>query len=94
MIRKVMRFLLLLQTSVFICLFPLVYPSQADQIKFKLGTLGPKGTSVTLAADLWIESYLDQLAKSLGHSLSFIGYYGGIMGDDPQMMQRILSMKK
>lgn len=88
MIRKVMRFFLLFQTSVFICLFPLVCPSQAVQIKFKLGTLGPKGTSVTSGVDILVESYLDRLAKSLGHSVSYIGYYGGVMGDDPQMMQK------
>lgn len=59
----------------------------ADEIRLKLGTLGPKGTNVTSALETILD-LLELVGRNFGHTIKIIPYLGGVMGDDPQMMQK------
>jgi TRAP-type C4-dicarboxylate transport system substrate-binding protein len=59
----------------------------ADEITLKLGSLGPAGTSATSIVDT-LKDYLKQLAEHTGHKAKLIPYYGGVMGDEPEMNQK------
>jgi len=81
------RILGLILVLVVLQISPLVSSAFSESLRLKFGTLGPKGTNVTTA----LESALDLLGmacKHLGHEIKVIPYYGGVMGDDPQMMQK------
>ncbi|MDY6935704.1 MAG: TRAP transporter substrate-binding protein DctP [Spirochaetota bacterium] len=60
----------------------------AEQIKLKLGTLGPKETIGGLILDDFFKPFYSEAAKNLGHTLKLLVYYGGVMGDDLQMLQK------
>lgn len=57
-------------------------------ITLKFGTLGPKDTNVTNAVESLINDYLDPAAGHFGYAVKLIPYYGGVMGDDNQMLQK------
>lgn len=59
----------------------------ADFITLKVGTIGPKQTGAGMALELFNTVGLT-LEKSLGTGIKTIGYFGGVMGDDLQMIQK------
>lgn len=58
------------------------------KVTIKMGTLGPKGTSVTNVLEALNKDLLQIMAKHLGSEFNLIPYYGGVMGDDNQMLQK------
>lgn len=56
----------------------------ADEFTLKLGSLGPAGTSATSIVGT-LQDYLKLLASHTGHKAKLIPYYGGVMGDEPDM---------
>jgi TRAP-type C4-dicarboxylate transport system substrate-binding protein len=58
------------------------------KVTIKMGTLGPKGTSVTNVLEALNKDLLQNIAKNLGSEFNLIPYYGGVMGDDSQMLQK------
>ena len=61
---------------------------ELPKFRLKFGTLGPKGTSVTNVLDSLDKDFLKPVGKSLGYDVGLIPYYGGVMGDDNQMLQK------
>lgn len=61
--------------------------SPAEEISIKFGTLGPKGTSVALAVETFLEA-ANNFGKNIGHDVKVLPYYGGVMGDEPEMEQK------
>jgi len=59
----------------------------ADEITIKFGTLGPKGTSVALAVEAFLDA-ANNFGKNIGHHVKVSSYYGGVMGDEPEMEQK------
>lgn len=62
-------------------------PVNIQVIKLKLGTMAPRGTTPTVAVDL-TDEFFDYLGGRIGTRIKIIGYYGSVMGDDPQMIQK------
>lgn len=75
----------LLSAFFFLLFLPLSVP--ADTINIKVGSLAPKGTSATICFDM-VDDIFRSLEKPFGTRLKIVGYYGGTMGDDPQMIQK------
>lgn len=61
---------------------------ELPKVRLKFGTLGPKGTNVTNALESIDKGLLRPLSKNLGYDFALIPYYGGVMGDDNQMLQK------
>jgi TRAP-type C4-dicarboxylate transport system substrate-binding protein len=58
-----------------------------EEISIKFGTLGPKGTSVALAVEAFLDA-ANNFGKNIGHTVKVSPYYGGVMGDEPEMEQK------
>jgi hypothetical protein len=71
----------------FLAMAGLVRHGYAKDIQIKLGTLGPAGTSVALAVEAFLDG-LKTLGSHIGHNVKVQGYYGGVMGDEPEMNQK------
>lgn len=71
----------------FFFLLCLTLSGSASTINIKVGSLAPKGTSATICFDMVDDIFLS-LEKPFGTRLKIVGYYGGTMGDDPQMIQK------
>lgn len=86
-----MKLLLLKRLSLALLLISLLQmPSSAGEVTrvvLKFGTLAPKGTTATHAVDMTDEIY-EFLGQRIGTRVKIVGYYGGVMGDDPQMIQK------
>ena len=67
--------------------FPTLSFAQEQQMRLKVGTLAPAGTSVAIAVDTFLEG-VNAMGKSTGYAVKVLGYYGGIMGDEPEMEQK------
>lgn len=63
-------------------------PCQLQAIRLKVGTLAPKGSFATMAVD-FLDKYL-RYARRMGAATKVDVYYGGVMGNDPQMIQKAL----
>lgn len=76
-------------TRVFILLLCVLFPciGLAEQITLKVGTLGPKEAGTGMAVELF-SNVGQKLEQNLGFTLKVIGYFGGVMGDDQQMVQK------
>ncbi|MDY7018330.1 MAG: TRAP transporter substrate-binding protein DctP [Nitrospirota bacterium] len=77
------------RASIFLTLMllPVLGHAQEKQITLKLGTLGPAGTSVAIAVESLLEG-LDKLGQNMGYKIKIQPYYGGVMGDEPEMNQK------
>lgn len=64
------------------------FSQDLPKIRLKFGTLGPKGTNVTNALESLEKDFFKPLGINLGCDVGFIPYYGGVMGDDNQMLQK------
>ena len=61
---------------------------KADEtIRVKFGTLAPAGTSIAVGIDTFLEG-VNSIGKHTGHTIKVLGYYGGVMGDEPEMVQK------
>lgn len=76
-------------TNVFIILSCLITQGSifAEEVLIKIGTMGPKTTGAGMAAELF-NTVGAALGENLGTPVKAIGYFGGVMGDDPQMVQK------
>jgi len=80
---------IIVRASIFLTLMllPVLGHAQEKQITLKLGTLGPAGTSVAIAVESLLEG-LDKLGQNIGYKVKIQPYYGGVMGDEPEMNQK------
>lgn len=71
--------------------FPqLSFAEEPVLVNLKFGTLAPRGTTATHAVEMTDEIF-EFLGKRIGTRVKITGYYGGVMGDDPQMIQKAQS---
>lgn len=77
--------------SVFVVLFVLAFNSflsaEAQKVTIKLGTIAPKGTTAVIGVDI-LEGLFQEIKDNMGASIKFNSYFGGVMGDDTQMIQK------
>jgi TRAP-type C4-dicarboxylate transport system substrate-binding protein len=59
----------------------------AKEIQIKFGSLGPAGTSVAVAVETFLDG-LQNVGNHIGHTIKIRAYYGGVMGDEPEMNQK------
>jgi len=64
-----------------------IKPGYAKEIPIKLGSLAPAGTSVAVAVGTFLDG-LNNVGSHIGYSMKIQGYYGGVMGDEPEMNQK------
>lgn len=91
------RFLLHRLFAVFLLVFSLSFdgfakklkecPPDSEKILIKLATLAPSGTFATEGIKVMGQCF-DLVGPEFGFCTEFKGYFGGVMGDDPQMIQK------
>lgn len=74
--------------SMLVGLEGMAFSQELPKVRLKFGTLGPKGTNVTNGLETFEKDFLKPIGKSLGYDFAIIPYYGGVMGDDNQMLQK------
>lgn len=79
----------IIKTLLLIMISSIFYgPVSAEEVfTIKFATLAPKGTTATQATEGLNTAFYD-LEKRFGFRIKVIPYYGGVMGDDPQMIQK------
>lgn len=61
--------------------------AEPEIVRIKLATLAPPGTTSSIYVE-GSQQALTYLGKRIGFRTKVIGYYGGVMGNDPQMVQK------
>ncbi len=78
----------------FVLLFLFTLPCLPDanaqkKVRLKFGTLAPRGTSVSAGVELMQNMFnYAPFQKLMGTEVKYKMYWGGIMGDEPQMIQK------
>lgn len=81
--RKMFLFL----SAVMILVTTVAANSEPQQITLKFATLAPSGTFANSAINS-MQKCFDMIGPTFNIKVNVKGYYGGVMGDDPQMIQK------